>query len=492
MTSGAARLFQHQTRKLPQSHPFQEIYRRITARENNWISAQWMTERPGGSDVQNTETVALHAPQSEAEKADKTDAVRQVEQGEWLVSGFKWFSSATDCDIALMLAKTEPSQKLSLFVAPTQIKTTDPETGVTKQVSNGIRIHRLKNKFGTKPLPTAELELRNVRAHLVGEIDRGVPTIATLLNVTRTHNFITALSCWRRSMMITKAFARARTSIDQPLWLFPMHLRLLANMEVRFQGCFQLAFFTTAQLSFIDNGVPHLGRSNTYAPLPNEGEEMKVVLRTLTATSKAVICKTATSAMWECAEAMGGVGYMDEPDEPEFNILRLMRDTSANVIWEGTTNVLASEVVRHLRKANHLALWESWLQRSIKLIQDTELKECLEHSWSGLKKRSNEEGSDLREVLADGREIMFSLAWIVSSMLLCIDAQRDGDEAALEVARRWILDQEAGVGEFLLPGLRPALGREKPWQAQQRGEWDCRIVWGIDLPKETVTGYRAV
>ena len=30
---------------------------------------------------------------------------------------------------------------------------------------------------------------------------------------------------------------------------------------------------------------------------------------------------------------------MDEPDEPEFNISRLRRDTEANMTWEGTTNV---------------------------------------------------------------------------------------------------------------------------------------------------------
>lgn len=47
---------------------------------------------------------------------------------------------------------------------------------------------------------------------------------------------------------------------------------------------------------------------------------------------------------------MGGVGYMDEPDEPEYNISRLYRDTAANMTWEGTTNVLSSEVVRHLVK----------------------------------------------------------------------------------------------------------------------------------------------
>ena len=51
---------------------------------------------------------------------------------------------------------------------------------------------------------------------------------------------------------------------------------------------------------------------------------------------------------------MGGVGYLDDPNDPEFNISRLLRDTAANMTWEGTMNVLASEVVRHVLNGDHL------------------------------------------------------------------------------------------------------------------------------------------
>jgi alkylation response protein AidB-like acyl-CoA dehydrogenase len=446
-----------------------------------------MTERPGGSDVQNSETVAILSPLPSEKNSSSPSAAQAVGRGDYLVSGFKFFSSATDCNIALMLAKTE-SGKLSLFVAPTRINVTDPNTGQTRQISNGIRIHRLKTKYGTKPLPTAELILKNVRAHLVGELGRGIPTIATLLNVTRTHNFITALSCWRRSMHITKSFAKARTTIDQPLWLFPMHLRLLANMEVKHAGCLQLCFFTTALLSFIDNGHPPSVPTG-YAPLPEAGEEIKIVLRILTATSKAVVCKIATNSMWECAEAMGGVGYMDEADEPEFNIMRLMRDTAANITWEGTTNVLASEVVRHLMKGRNLEVWETWLGRSLDKVEEYSTREVLKSAWSkvGAKLRVGQQDA-LAEVLADGREIMFSLAWVVSGMLLSFDAQRDGDEKATETARRWVLDGDGGLGEHVLPAVlnreyrRPDLG--------ERLQWDCKLVWGVELPENEALGYR--
>jgi alkylation response protein AidB-like acyl-CoA dehydrogenase len=313
MTSGAARLVRSQLPGLPTDHPFHELYARLIARENNWISAQWMTERPGGSDVRNSETVATYSPLS-----SKTGRFGNMEEGDYLLSGFKFFCSATDCDTVLLLAKTE-SGELSLFVAPTTKSARDPATGKTKKISNGIRIHRLKTKMGTKELPTAEVELRDVRAHLIGLKDRGIATIALLLNVTRTHNFITALSCLRRAMDIAKAFAKSRTTIDQSLWTFPMHLNVLAQLEVKHRGWMQLAFFTSSLLGYVDNGFP-ANAPEVFSVLANNSRTANVVLRAFTSTSKAVICKSATLAFQECQEAMGGVGYIGKTDHSHLSL----------------------------------------------------------------------------------------------------------------------------------------------------------------------------
>lgn len=485
MTSGAGRLIGKHLDSVPKDHPFHELYRLITAREGNWISSQWMTERPGGSDVQNSETVAVYSPLPE-----KTGRYGSIEEGDYLVSGFKFFSSATDCNMAFMLAKTQSGQ-LSLFVAPTRKTVVLNEK--KQQVTNGVRIHRLKTKMGTKELPTAELELENVRAHLIGPLDRGIATIALLLNVTRTHNFITALSCWRRGMAIAKNFAKARSTLDQPLWTMPMHLRLLATMEVKHRGALQLAFFTTSLLSFIDNGFPgDQIRKNGYVPLPDSPEKAEVVLRTLTATAKAVICKTSTLALQECQEAMGGVGYLDEPEEPEFNISRLMRDTAANMTWEGTTNVLSSEVVRHLLNKNgrHLTVFGEWVEQATSQVKETELKNALSRAWAEFFRTMDRKRGDLLTALAVGRQLMFSLAWIVAGILLALDAGRDGDACAAEIARRWVLEGEGNIGEFHLPNIVKACTRADAITERDRINWDCRLVWGMDLPKDAATGFR--
>lgn len=97
---------------------------------------------------------------------------------------------------------------------------------------------------------------------------------------------------------------------------------------------------------------------------------------------------------------MGGVGYMDEPDEPEYNISRLYRDTAANMTWEGTTNVLGSEVTRHLMNGNNLSILGEWFVRSISSISDQGLAERLNVAWVAFHSHLEAERHDMGVLLA--------------------------------------------------------------------------------------------
>ncbi|KAJ5325326.1 uncharacterized protein N7506_008428 [Penicillium brevicompactum] len=480
MTDGAAFILSSRIKDLPSDHPFHAAYRGlISEKDDHWTSGQWMTERAGGSDVQNTETWATYSPLAQSGSDPLGD-------GDYLINGFKFFSSATDANLALLLAKT-PSGKLSTFLAPLR-RTVVGSDGASKVVSNGVRIHRLKNKLGTKELPTAELELKDMRAHLIGELDHGVVTIAPLLNVTRIHTFVGSLAGWRRAISITKSFAKARTTVGEPLWLIPMHLRLLADLEVKHRGAMNLAWFTVALFGVVEDNT---SSSTTLTHLPQPGKEANVVFRTLTATAKAVISKMATLGIQECQESMGGVGYMDEADEPEFNISRILRNTSVNSIWEGTTNVLASEVVRFLIKNDNLDVFSAWVQRTLALIHNPDLREALTAAWSTLRARFTSQ--DPASTVADGRRFMFSLAWVVSGALLALDAERDHDSTTAEIARRWVLSAEGGVGD---QAFHDIVTNPKVANIASNGEehlqWDCRIAWGIGLPAGRASGHRSL
>jgi alkylation response protein AidB-like acyl-CoA dehydrogenase len=66
-----------------------EAYKNLTGRVNNWTSGQWMTEKKGGSDVSNTETLAIETAAT----------------GVYNLYGYKWFTSATESQMSLGLAK---------------------------------------------------------------------------------------------------------------------------------------------------------------------------------------------------------------------------------------------------------------------------------------------------------------------------------------------------------------------------------------------------
>ncbi len=106
----------------------------------------------------------------------------------YVLNGFKWFSSATDSHIALALARTGPvtlgSRSLSLFLVPLRLPLSVDNRN---NGSNNIFVHRLKNKFGTQIVPTAELSLEGTEAYLLGPLNGGVKTISSVLNITRLY-----------------------------------------------------------------------------------------------------------------------------------------------------------------------------------------------------------------------------------------------------------------------------------------------------------------
>lgn len=81
------------------------------------------------------------------------------------------------------------SRGLSLFLIP--MRRADGSL-------NSIQIARLKNKLGTRALPTAELSLNGAKAVLVSQPGRGVPTIAQMVNITRIYNSVCAVSAMRK------------------------------------------------------------------------------------------------------------------------------------------------------------------------------------------------------------------------------------------------------------------------------------------------------
>lgn len=294
-----------------------EIVSALTTRvyERAWSSGQWMTETTGGSDVSRTETVA-----------------RRDADGVWRLHGIKWFTSATTSEMALTLARLEGapagSRGLALFRVLRTLHDGRP---------NEIIVRRLKDKLGTRALPTAELELVGALATPVGDPEpgSGVRRIATMLNITRIHNSLGAAGALGRGLAWARAYARVREVFGESLESMPAHRATLSDLAVDY----------AASLALVLRCCELTGR----AEQAGASESDLALLRGLTPVTKLATGRWSIAGVTEAMEAVGGVGYCEDSTIPA-----LVRNTHVIPIWEGTTNVLSLDVLRAAERSGAL------------------------------------------------------------------------------------------------------------------------------------------
>lgn len=379
-----------------------------------WTAGQWMTELTGGSDVGLSETVA------------KKDA---AEKERYRLYGRKWFTSAVSSQIALTLARPEGNPPGGRGLALFYVEPRD-EHGRPRD----IEINRLKDKLGTRKVPTAELNLTGTPAQLVIGTTDGVRNIAPLLNITRLWNGISAVALMRRGLALAFDYAGKRVAFGAPLSEKPLHLDTLAGLQAEAEAAFHLAFFV-AELT---------GQSETR----EIKEDDALLLRLLTPVMKLTTGKQAVMVASEVLESFGGAGYVEDTGLPV-----LLRDSQVLPIWEGTTNVLALDALRALRSGETLRQLESVVSRCIETIRDSRLTEAarvarssLDHatSWLAAAERLGQpalEAGARRFGLTLGRTT--ALALLIEHAQWSLDNEQDGRAAAS--ARRF-----AGSGVDLI------------------------------------------
>jgi alkylation response protein AidB-like acyl-CoA dehydrogenase len=377
-----------------------------------WTSGQWMTELTGGSDVGLSETIA---------RPDLT-LKSEPETQNWFLYGRKWFTSAATSQIALTLARPEGNASGGRGLALFYLETRD-ENGRLRN----IRIDRLKDKLGTRKVPTAELTLDGTPAQLVSGTTDGVRNITPLLNVTRLWNGISAVALMRRSVTLALDYAHKRTAFGALLSEKPLHMDTLSGLQAELEAAFQLAFFV-AELT---------GRSET-----NEIDEAQtLLLRLFTPLMKLTTGKQVVALASEALEAFGGAGYVEDTGLPV-----LLRDAQVLAIWEGTTNVLSLDALRALgadgRVFNALKaevnscladIHDQRLGPPARIVQ-TALADA--EAWLAEARKA---GPSMLE--AGARRLALTLGRTMELALLCKHAQwsleQEGDVGAAAAARRF-------------------------------------------------------
>ena len=436
---------------------FAEAYRRLTSRDAGeaWTSGQWMTERTGGSDVSGTETMARRVgaaelSQKRAARGGDCDAVG-MPLGPWEIDGFKWFSSATDSEMAVLLAQTEKGG-LSAFYIPMRRRTgrlysaVDGKEDVHETELNGIRISRLKNKLGTKSLPTAELELKGARGWLIGTEGKGVKEISAILTLTRLHTGAGSSANWARGLAVCRAYSKVRKVRGGLLQDNALHLRWMAEETVKYSAAAHFSFFTVALYGALEQGW-HAAVRGTAAEklIPQNAKEIAVLLRLLSPVMKAQVSVASVHGLRQCMECLGGVGYCENNEDGGLmNIAKIYRDNLVNPIWEGTVNVMAEDVVRVLTDkrladgdviGNVFAPWVHRVLGSCPPSYHVEVEETqarLEVLRKSTAKVSKE------DLLYHGRETLEHIEIIICSALLLYDSSISRDNIAEAIAFRYI------------------------------------------------------
>ena len=296
------------------SSELEKAYEGLTSKDpgKHWTSGQWMTEKRGGSDVSRaTDTFALE------------DEGRKCR-----LYGYKWFSSATDSEMSLALARIPKSEEEllngtgGLAMVFLRIKSDSGKL-------NNIEIVRLKDKLGTRQLPTAELVLRGTTGLRVSEVGQGVKQIANMLTVTRIHNSLGALGYMRRILALAYDFKERRVAFGKALKDHHLHMAVLGRLEKTYRGNLLFLLECSSLLQLLDKG----------------DQSQKQILRLFTPVLKLFTAKEAVAVCSEGLETFGGVGYMENSRIPV-----ILRDAQVLPIWEGTTNILSLDFAQEVFK----------------------------------------------------------------------------------------------------------------------------------------------
>ncbi|MGZ0189953.1 MAG: acyl-CoA dehydrogenase family protein, partial [Alphaproteobacteria bacterium] len=270
---------------------------------------QFMTEKAAGSDVGEGTLTA-------------------VQDGDaWRLYGEKWFCSHADADVALLIARPEGApagtKGLGLFAMPRRL-----EDGSR----NSYRIARLKDKLGTKSMASGEIIFDGAIAYSVGDVSNGIKQMLGQVNLSRLSHGVRAAGMMRRCLNEALAVARYRRQFGEPIINKPLMRGQLLDIMMPTEQALTAVFYAASAMRRADRGDEH----------------GKKALRIATPLLKMMACRDNVPVATAAMETRGGNGYIEE-----WVNARLVRDAQIGLLWEGTTNMNALDVITRAVKKEH-------------------------------------------------------------------------------------------------------------------------------------------
>lgn len=276
--------------------------------------SMFLTERLGGSDLGRTIRCTA----------------RDIGDGRVLLNGEKWFCSNIDGAAIVMLARpegaTEGTASLGLYLVP-------------RYLDDGSRnryvMRRLKDKLGTRSVPTGEVEFNDALGYALrprsqdsgvqsDSDEGGVNRMMEMVNGSRFGVALMGLGIARRAFLEATIWAHHREAKGRLLVDLPLMREQLVDLLVELEAAFALGFEAAAA---------------------GQGDDGVRLRRIIVPGAKVRLCRLGVEAASQCIEVVGGNGYCED-----WGLTRLLRDAQCHPIWEGSENICALDVLRAIRR----------------------------------------------------------------------------------------------------------------------------------------------
>ncbi|MGH9113242.1 MAG: acyl-CoA dehydrogenase family protein, partial [Acidimicrobiales bacterium] len=275
--------------------------------------SMFLTERDGGSDLGRT----VHC------------TARDLGDGRVEVTGEKWFCSNVDGAAIVMLARPDGAPDgpagLGLYLVPRVLDDGSP---------NRYSIRRLKQKLGTKSVPTGEVEFDGAIGYaLRGRTDAaaasssdagGLGRMMEMVNGSRFGVATMGLGIARRCFVEAAIWGHERRAKGRVLVDLPLVREQLVDLLVELEAAFALGFECADALTFSD------------------GDRLR---RILVPAAKNRLCRLGVEAASYTVELYGGNGFCED-----WGLTRQLRDAQCHPIWEGSENICTLDVLRAMRQ----------------------------------------------------------------------------------------------------------------------------------------------
>jgi alkylation response protein AidB-like acyl-CoA dehydrogenase len=295
-----------------------------------WTGTMNLTEPQAGSDLGaiRTRAVPAHDP-------DWGDHYR--------LTGQKIFITYGDHDLAenivhAVLARIPGSPPgshgLSLFLVPKFL----PDAAGRPGRRNGVAPLRLEEKLGIHASPTCVLAYEDAVGWRVGEDNRGIEYMFTMMNNARLNVGVQGLAVAERAYQQACQYARSRVQGDPPAAArhgagtivdHPDVRRMLLSMRAAIEAMRALTYYAAAQIDHARRNPAEEARSAAQ----HRADLLIPVVKAWCSDQGVAVASTGI-------QVHGGVGYIEETGAAQY-----LRDARITAIYEGTNGIQANDLV---------------------------------------------------------------------------------------------------------------------------------------------------